>query len=785
MVMVTTKSVLCATLITLVLTSLSNFTSAQSVTVSGYVEDIDSGERILGASIYISELEIGTVSNQYGFYSLTTLPGAYSVMVSHIGYDTFELQLGLYSDTTVIINLDSRVVGLEDIEVTAKRENDLESVQMSRHEIPIEDIEALPVILGEIDIQKTLQLLPGVQSGVEGSSGLYVRGGRPDQNLVLLDGLPLYNPNHLFGFFSVFNSSAMKKVELIKGGFPARYGGRLSSVVNYTMKEGNLKRFNGEASIGLLSSRGTVEGPIVKDRGSFLVAARRTYVDQILRPFQSGSDERRGAMFYDLNLKANYVLSDNDRIYLSAYGGKDAFSYVRQDATGLIQDKDFGYDLGWWNRVGSLRWNRLIGDRIFANLLLGIIKYRFSSSTRRFLVKDDFTTQYNQFWDSKITDWTAKLDFEYFPNSRHYIRFGLEGTLHRFNPGSSLTRLDESGLPPVNLLSSPSGSIKSREMSLYFEDDMQLHSSLRVNAGIRISQYTSTDSEFRSIEPRMGLNIQIAQSTAVKASYARSKQYIHLLSNGGAAFPTDLWIPSMNGITPQSGYQIALGALRSINDGQYLFSLEGYLKEMEGLLEYQYGADAFEASFLTWPNAIEQGSGSAYGAELLIEKKTGALTGWLSYTLSRSTRRFEFLNLGESYPDGFDRLHDISVVAQYKLSEKTELSAVWVYGSGYPVWVPTGRYFSTFYIIFDAGPVNAVRAPDYHRLDLSVSFKKNNTWGERIFQLGIYNAYNRRNPMFIYPHTNRITCAPESAPCFAQLSLLQLIPAISWRWIFR
>jgi len=781
----TTRSVLCIVFLLLMLVTLGDFAQAQSVTVSGYVEDIDSGERILGASIYIPELQIGTISNQYGFYSLTTTSGSYTVSASHIGYDSIELNIQLNSDTTLTINLVSRVVGLGDVEVIAEREDDLESVQMSRHEISIEEVETLPVILGEIDIQKTLQLLPSVQSGVEGSSGLYVRGGRADQNLVLLDGLPLYNPSHLFGFFSVFNSSAMKQVELIKGGFPARYGGRLSSVVNYTMKEGNLKRYNGETSIGLLSIRGMMEGPIIKDEGSFLVAVRRTYIDQVLRPFQSGADERQGAMFYDLNLKANYILSSKDRIYLSAYGGQDDFTNVRGDPTGAIQDRNFDYDLEWWNRVASLRWNRQIGDRIFSNLLVGVIGYRFSSSTRSFLVQDDLTTEYNQSWKSKILDWTAKLDFEYIPSSSHYIRFGLESTLHHFNPGSSLTELNESGLAPRNLLSSPSGLIKSREMSIYVEDEIQLHSHLKMNAGLRVSQYSSTDTEFHSIEPRVGVNVRVASSTALKASYARSKQYVHLLSNGGSSFPTDLWIPSMKGITPQSGYQVAIGAIRTIKDSHYQVSVEGYYKKMEGLLEYQYGTDAYQASFLTWPEAIEQGAGSAYGAEVLIEKKRGVLTGWMSYTLARSTRKFERLNFGEPYPDGFDRRHDISIVTQYKLSEKTQFSAVWVYGSGYPVWVPTGQYQASFFTIFDAGPVNAARAPDYHRLDLSVNFTKSSSWGERIIQLAIYNAYNHRNPMFVYPQTDKFSCAPQSSPCFAQFSLLQLVPAVSWRWRFR
>ncbi len=359
--------------------------TAQSLTVSGYAEDIASGERLYGVSIYVPALQIGSTTNQYGFYSLTVESGTLTLMVSHVGYEPVSTRIELERDTTLTFTLTPRVLRIGDIEVIAERENELENVQMSRHEISIEEIETLPVVLGEIDIQKTLQLLPSVQSGVEGSSGIYVRGGRADQNLILLDGLHLYNPNHLFGFFSVFNSSAMKRVELIKGGFPARYGGRLSSVVNYTMKEGNMKHFAAEGAIGLVSSRAMLEGPIVKNRGSFLIAGRRTYIDQLLRPFQQTSEHRYHAGFYDLNFKANYILSDNDRIYLSAYAGQDRFSYDHRPDLGLGLDaadqERSDYDLGWQNRLASLRWNRLMGDRLFVNSLLGVMQYRFSSGT--------------------------------------------------------------------------------------------------------------------------------------------------------------------------------------------------------------------------------------------------------------------------------------------------------------------------------------------------------------------------------------------------------------------
>ncbi len=757
--------------------------SAQSVAISGYVEDVTSRERILGASIYIPGLQIGTTTNQYGFFSLTTATGPNLLRFSHVGYDPVWRRMELTSDTTVILTLVPRVIGLEDMEIIADQETDLDKLQMSRHEISIEEIETLPVILGEIDIQKTLQLLPSVQSGLEGSSGLYVRGGRADQNLILLDGLPLYNPNHLFGFFSVFNSSAMKRVELIKGGFPARYGGRLSSVVNYTMKEGNLKRFGGEAAIGLVSSRVMLEGPIVKDRASFLVAGRRTYIDQLIRPFQNSSEELYGMGFYDLNLKTNYILTQRDRIYLSAYSGQDHFSYERRFLPVPGSDKELEYDIGWRNRLASLRWNRLIGDRLFSNVLLGVMQYHFSSNTNSY--EDISGDVFKQSWHSQILDWTAKIDLEYIPNSRHYVRFGMEGILHHFTPGSSFTRLENSGRVFVNLLQSPSGRIKSREMALYIEDEIVLSQTLRAMTGIRISDYTSQGARYHSIEPRLTINFRADETTAIKASYARSKQYVHLLSDGGVAFPTDLWIPSMDRIPPQSGFQIAAGLLKNFRGGHYQISVEGYVKRINGHLEYEHGSNRNQSAFLSWPDLLIQGTGNSRGAEIFVQKKRGSLTGWVSYTLARTTRHFELLNQGKPFPDGYDRRHDISVVAQYQLTNSTQLSAVWVYGSGYPFWIPTGRYVARSDInvnVLDTGPVNAVRAPSYHRLDISVNFKKQRSIGQRTISLGLYNAYNQKNPMFIYPKSD-FYCK-ESVICFAQLSILQLIPSFSWQWRF-
>ncbi|MCY4170385.1 MAG: TonB-dependent receptor [Bacteroidetes bacterium] len=764
---------------------------AQSVTISGYVEDETNGERITGVSIYAADLKTGTTTNQYGFYTLTSDPAPSLLWISHIGYEPISNPLVVTRDTILTFNLVPRVLKLGDLQVVAERETELDNIQMSRHVIPIEEIETLPVILGEIDVQKTLQLLPGVQSGIEGSSGLYVRGGRADQNMILLDGLHIYNPNHLFGFFSVFNSSAMRQVELIKGGFPARYGGRLSSVVNYSMKEGNLKRFEGEGALGIISSRLVLEGPIVKDRASFLIAGRETFSDELMKLYYNGQTDQNSAGFYDLNLKTNFILSQRNRIYLSAYAGQDKFSFLRKPFPGS-EEIENSYRLGWQNRLASLRWNRVIGDRLFASALIGITHYRFNSNTQFIDIEDGESIEFNQTWFSGIDDWTAKIDFEYLPNTQHFLRFGTQAILHRFTPGSTQTLFDQSGKPPVNLLQTPSGAIRSREMSFYAEDEIQLLPSVKISTGLRFSMYYTSDKRFQSFEPRLSTNVRIAENTVAKASYVRSKQYVHLLTGGGSAFPTDLWIPSINGIPPQSGYQFAAGLVQNYQDGHYQFSMEGYYKRMKGHIDYSFGSDRFQSALLDWPDLIESGSGSSRGLEMLIRKKGGPLSGWIGYTWAKTTRRYDLLNNGIPFPDGFDRRHDISLVMQYQLSDAIHLSAVWVYGSGYPVWVHQGRYiveprpesgFNYSYNALEPGPVNSARAPIYHRLDFSIYFTKQKSWAERTITIGVYNAYNRKNPMFIYPD-EYFTSGDFTLIQYEQLSLLQLIPSISWQYIF-
>ena len=763
--------------------------SAQSVIVSGYVEDASSGERIPGAHVYLVQEKVGATSNSFGFYSLAVAPGPLRVSVTHVSYLPQRLAFSITADTSLVIRLEPRVLQMEEVVVSAEEAPAASEVQMSQHRLAIEEVETLPVLLGEPDLLKTLQLLPGVQSGREGFSGLYVRGGRAGQNLILLDGLPLYNPTHLLGLFSVFNTSAMKQVELIKGGFPARYGGRLSSVVNFTMKEGNLKRFAGEGALGLLTSRFLVEGPIVRDRASFIVSGRRTFLDLLTRWVQGigNSGKRYGGHFHDLNFKANYLLSDRDRLYVSGYLGRDAFTYrERYSGPRPIVD-DFDFELAWRNRLASLRWNRLISDRWFASVLAGVTQYRVSSQVGlRDGDKGSELDTYRQVWASSVLDFTTRLDMEYAASLRHYLRFGAEYVAHRFMPGSTRTKLAASDGEDLNQLRVQSNRMLSRDIALYVEDEWQWPFGVRTNAGLRLSGSDSQGSFARSVEPRLAINIPLGSGYAGKLSYAYTQQYMHLLTGTGASLPKDLWIPSVQGIRPQRSSQIAAGLVRSLPEYGLELSIEGYYKVMTSQIDYKTGAYPYQALQVGWPSLIEHGSGRSYGAEFFAERQRRRLSGWFSYTWARTQRTFAGLSGGDPFPDGYDRRHDVSLVLQYRLTDHTSLSGSWVYGSGYPVWTATGRYRISDFLysgsdatFLDYGPVNASRAPAHHRLDLSAHFTKQIRWGARTFSLGVYNAYNRKNPMLIFPSSG-----PDGVIQWKKLSVLQLVPAISYQLKF-
>jgi hypothetical protein len=766
----------------------SGIALAQSVTFSGYVRDAATGETLIGANLYAPEVEAGTVTNAYGFFSLA-LPAAadsVDVLVSYVGYEPQSLLLQRNAPGPLDIALAPVQTELGTVDVVADRSDPLEDTQMSTASIPIERIKSLPSLLGEVDVLKALQLLPGVQSGTEGTSGLYVRGGGPDQNLLLLDGAPVYNASHLFGFFSTFNADALKSVDLVKGGFPARYGGRLSSVLDLRMKEGNMKELAGEGAVGLVASRLTLEGPILKDRASFLVSGRRTYIDLLAQPFLP-DDQKAGYYFYDFNAKTNAILGPRDRVYASLYAGQDRFSASFEDD---FSRSEGGLD--WGNLTTTLRWNHQFSSRLFANAAFLFSRYRFDVEALEERRGDEPTT-YSARYRSGIRDVGGRVDVDFVPSARHYVRFGGAVTRHRYSPGAVTSRSDGDDAVDLDGTVSASPEIDATEAQLYAEDDIRVSRALTLNVGLHGSGFAVRDARFFSLQPRLATRLRVGEATALRASFASMKQYIHLLTNAGLGLPTDLWLPATEAVPPQTAHQVALGVTRTFGP-RYEVSVEGYVKWMDNLTEYREGASFFNTAFDDWESQLTTGTGRAYGVEVFLQRKTGRTTGWIGYTLAWSDRQFDDLNGGARFPYRYVRRHDVSLVLNRRLSDRVELAATWVYGTGPAITLPVGRApafpddpafsggFFYSYDVDDFGERGSFRMPAYHRFDVALNFHKKTRWGERTLTLGAYNAYNRKNPFFV-TLTNEYD-GVTSRPVFKQISLFPVIPAISYRFQF-
>ena len=727
--------------------------SQNNYTLSGHVSNQKSGEALIGATLIDSISLKGSTTNEYGFYSLTLPEGNVELYVSYVGFKKQAFEFNLTEDTTLNIALKPGIA-MDEVVITENRHRDfLRSPVTGMMTLQPEAIERLPVILGESDLIKTIQLLPGVQGGHEGFSGMHVRGGNNDQNLILLDGVPVYNLNHFFGMFSVFNPSVIKDVKLYKGSFPARYHGRTSSVLDIRSKEGNMQEIKGEGSVGLVASKISVEGPIKSDTASFILSARRTYIDILMKPFinRAIGDGTAGYYFYDLNGKVNYRFSEKSRLYLAGYFGKDRF-YERMNQEGeqnhtMSTDRD----MGWGNQTGSLRWNYVFNDRLFANTTLYYSRFDFSTGMDSDETIGDSTRHVEYEYMSGVEDLALDVDMNYMPSPAHNIRWGVKAVHHRFFPGIQVGANTNYSQVEVDTTYG-ADRITGLEMALYAEDNWDIGEKLSANLGINLNGYQTGDKKYWYAEPRLSLSYLLNPTTSIKASWNMTHQYLHLLTNSSVGLPTDLWVPVTEQTPPVESRQFALSGHYA--RGGYQVTLETYYKEMSGLIAYREGTN-FYTDTESWQESVTTGRGTSYGVELMIQKKQGPVTGWISYALSKHERQFDEINFGETFPYKYDRRHVLNITAGYAFNEKTRLQATWIYQTGRTGTMPTQRYHVEYLSYYWKNSVhnykekNNIRFPAYHRLDIGLNMKKDKKWGERIWKVGLYNAYSRINPFYL------------------------------------
>ncbi|MFC6996572.1 TonB-dependent receptor [Rufibacter roseus] len=757
----------------------------QKITLSGYVKDKASGEGLIGATVSVRELSgTGAATNEYGFFSLTLAQGTYTVVVSYLGYATYSQTIQLTSAQKLNIELQEDHTKLQEVVITntEKKDENVRSMAMSTMKMQVTELKKMPALMGEVDVIKAIQMTPGVQTAGEGTSGFYVRGGGVDQNLILLDEAPVYNASHLMGFFSVFNADAIKDVQLYKGGIPAEHGGRLSSLLDIRMKEGNSKRFAASGGIGTLSSRLTLEAPIVKDKGSFMVSGRRTYADIFFKLSSDEGIKNNRLYFYDLNLKANYTLGPKDRLFVSGYFGRD----VAGNNSGAFN---------WGNATGTLRWNHLFNDKLFTNTTLIFSDFDYSLGSKE--KSTEFT------WTSHIIDYGLKNDYTFYLNPQHQLKFGVAGTFHKFQPGKvkpgPQSYFNEIKLDGTNAV----------EGAAYLSHEYQLSQQFTVEYGLRFSYFatvgkgtiyeyaedgfTKTGSkeygameviqQYSGFEPRFSAKYELTESSALKASYNRMRQYLHLLSNSTASLPFDVWVPSIHYIKPQIADQVAAGYFRNFQDNTYEASAEVYYKHMDNQIDYKDNSEVFLNSRID--TVLLRGKGTSYGAEFMFRKQKGVFTGWVSYTWSKTDRTVPELNGGKAFPTRYDRRHSVNLVSTYQLNEKWSIGANWVYATGGAITMPVGRfeYEGHTYPVYSSK--NGFRLPAYHRLDLAVTYDRpRSLTGKKYdssWSLSIYNAYSRKNAFSISFRENEDH--PEKTEA-VKTYLFGIIPALTYNFNF-
>ena len=750
----------------------------EKYTISGYVNSPE-GEELIGATIQVKSLSTGTITNVYGFYSLTLPAGKYILNYTYLGYKPHQEQVELFKNQKLNIALKRETKEIEEVKITAKKKNEhVQKVEMSSVKLQKQQIKRIPALMGETDIIKAIQLLPGVQSPGEGSSGFNVRGGSVDQNLILLDEATVYNASHLMGFFSVFNNDAINDLKLYKGDIPARYGGRLSSLLDIRMKEGNKNKLSGTGGIGTISSRLTLEGPIFTKDASFVLSGRRSYADIFLM-FSSDEELRKNQLyFYDLNTKLNYRINEKNRLFLSGYFGRDVFNY----------DDFFGFN--WGNKTGTLRWNHLFSDKVFSNFSIILSDYDYELGEQQFM------------WTSNLIDIKFKADFNYYPNPNNTIKFGIGATYHHFNPGHAKGLGDSTMFNSIQMPTS-----NAMEYVAYISNEHSLTNNLSLNYGLRGTvfqnmgattvynfdeNYNTIDStkykkgevfnNFFGLEPRLSLRYSLGEKSSLKASYSRTKQYLHLASNSTAGSPLDIWIPASPNIEPQIANQYAVGYFRNFLDNKVEASFEVYYKEMQNQIDFKDHAEILLNPELEGEFRI--GEATSYGLEFMLRKQLGDLTGWISYTYSKTERKIPEINNGKAYPASYDRPHNLALVANYDITDKWSFAANWIYTSGMPVTFPTGRYEYEGLVVPIYSGRNEYRMDPYHRLDLSLNYKTKpeRTKGFRSeINLSVYNVYNRKNAWMISFYQD------EEDPTITKAEkvyLFPIIPSITYNFYF-
>ena len=783
-------------------------TFAQKRTISGYVMDAASKETLIGATIFDKNSGKGCATNSYGFYTLTLNQGQVDLQVSYVGYTQQSRALDLKENLSLNFMLETNTT-LDEVVVEGTRATvSARNPQMSVVELPVQQIKSIPTLFGEADVLKAIQLLPGVQNGSEGSAGMYVRGGGPDENLLLLDGVPVYNVNHMLGFFSVFNPDALKNVTLYKGSFPAHFGGRLSSVVDIRMKEGDMQKYHGNASIGLISSKFNFEGPIVKDKLSFNLSYRRTYGDLLIKPalwIASWSTPEIsklsvGYYFYDFNAKLNWKISDKDRLYLSFYTGDDAIYFGVKNKDFMSDSTQYTHRIKlnwkWGNKVAALRWNHVVSQKLFMDASVNYTQYRHNLGMN--LTEEDTylptnTVSKNVFdmvYKSGINDLTAKVDFDYTPLPNHEIRFGGNYTYHIFRPEVQSIQMSESQQSLVDTVTG-SPNVYAHETALYAEDNMTFGDIFRMNLGVHYSTFTVEGKTYQSVQPRVSTSLMLASNLSLKAGYAYMTQYVHLLSNSSLSLPTDLWVPVTAKIVPMNAHQWSVGAFYEL-PRLFDISVEGYYKTMDNLLEYKDGASFFGSSE-RWDEKVCMGKGWAYGVELLVQRSFGKTTGWIGYTWAHAKRQFDregqIINNGKVFPAKYDRRHDISVTVQHKFSDSFDLSGTWVFSSGNCGTLGTQVYeglpndWGEFQHI-NALERNNFRMGNYHRLDLGANLHFPLNPGLLTLNFSVYNVYNHNNPFLVYTDYVYDESTQQAEKKLMQVSIFPIIPSFSLSYKF-